>query len=94
VLGRLTAEVDINRKGSGLNRHCERADPAQDLENEPVVAEDIGVHGGHTSRPSAVEQGCSQLGSDASALPGVFYQYSQIHDSCGPGSESGHSHAS
>jgi hypothetical protein len=52
---RLTAEVDVNREGPPLNGHGERAEPAQDLENEQVVSQDIGVHGGHTAGPSTVE---------------------------------------
>ena len=92
-LAGLTAEVHVNRKASELSRHPERADPAQGLENEYVVDQDICVHGGHTFRPSAVKQRCSQAGSDPSALPGVLDQYSQFDDSCGTDSESGHSHA-
>ena len=64
-----------------------------DLANVDVVAEDVGVHGGHTLDPSAVEQGHSWPSSDVPALPGVLYQHSQIDDSRGTDSESGHSHA-
>jgi hypothetical protein len=92
-LAGLTAEIHVNRKASELSRHPERADPAQGLENENVVDQDICVHGGHTSRPSAVKQRCSQAGSDPLALPSVLDQYSQFDDSCGTDSESGHSHA-
>jgi hypothetical protein len=55
----LTAEGDVNRPDPALNRRRERTDPAQRFENVKVVAEDIGVHGGHTLGPSAVEQGHS-----------------------------------
>jgi hypothetical protein len=63
------------------------------LENEPVVTQDISVHGGHTSGPSAVEQRFNQLGSDASALPCVLYEDSQIHVARGTDTKTGHSHA-
>jgi hypothetical protein len=51
------------------------------------------VYAGHPSRPSAVEQGRSQPGSDALALPAVFYQHCQLEDSGGTDTESGHTHA-
>jgi hypothetical protein len=92
-LAGLTAEVEVNRKASDLNRYSERTDPAQGPENEHVVDQDIGVHWSHTFLPTAVGQPCSWAGSDPSAPPGVLGQYSQIHDSCGADAESGHSYS-
>jgi transposase len=89
----LKAEVDVNRQDPGIDRHCELADLAQGLENEPVVAEDIGVRGRCTVRPSVVEQGCSQAGSDSSALPGVLDEHSEIERSRGIDSEIGNAYA-
>jgi hypothetical protein len=68
-----TAEVDVNRKVAALDRHRERPHPAQGSENELVVTQNIGVHGGRSVGSSVVEQGCDQSGSDASALPDVLY---------------------
>jgi len=59
----------------------------------PVIDQDIGAYGGHTFRVSVVEQRCNQAGSDPSALPGILDQDSQIEESCGTGSDGGHSHA-
>jgi hypothetical protein len=92
-LARLTAEVDVNRKASELNRYSELADPAQGPENEFVVGQDVRVHGGHAFRVSVVEQRCNQSGSDSSALPGVLDQDSQLEESGGIDTESAHCHA-